>query len=312
VALAEKRATEQGEGLFRSFCSRDKLAPLAQSFAVGTKETLMPADSFDIRSDEWNATSYHRLSNPQFSWGKKILERLELRGDEEVLDAGCGTGRLTAELLERLPRGRVIAVDRSENMLRTASQYLASRFGDRVKFIRADLQTLQIDESVDGVFSTATFHWIPDHPLLFRHLYRTLKPGGWLVAQCGGESNLSCLLKRAGRLMATEPYARFFSDWSSPWEYADDVITAKRLRASGFVSVQTSLEPAPTVLGGAQEYREFITNVVFREHLTRVPDDKLRAKFVATLTEQAAGDDPPFLIDYWRLNLRGERPGQGH
>ena len=127
----------------------------------------MPTDSFNIRSDEWNASSYHRLSNPQFSWGQKVLERLELRGNEEVLDAGCGTGRLTAELLERLPRGRVIAVDHSENMLRVAREYLASRYGDRVTFIRRDLQTLRLRESVDGVFSTATFHWIPDHPCSF-------------------------------------------------------------------------------------------------------------------------------------------------
>ena len=182
------------------------------------------------------------------------MTRLKLQGDELVLDAGCGTGRLTAELLKRLPEGRVIGVDHSENMLRAASEYLGPRFGDRVMLVRADPQTLRMEERVDGIFSTATFHWIKDHPQLFRHLYQTLKPGGWLVAQCGGGPNLSRLLERASELMATEPGTRFFSRWSSPWEYADDITTTERLRGAGFVDVKTSLQPAPVVLAEAREY----------------------------------------------------------
>ena len=109
-------------------------------------------------------------------------------------------------------------------------------------------------------------------------------------------------------LMAQEPYVRFFSGWSSSWEYADDITTAERLRAAGFVDVRTGLEQAPVVLADAKEYREFIASVIFREHLAQVPDDELRAQFVASLTEQAVSDDPPFQIGYWRLNLQGRRP----
>lgn len=261
-----------------------------------------------IPHPEWEAEAYHRLSDPQFSWGLRVLEDLELSGDETVLDAGCGTGRLTAELLKRLPHGRVIAVDRSRNMLRVAGEYLKPLFGERVRFVRADLQTLRIEEAVDGIFSTATFHWVRDHSLLFSHLYEVLKPGGWLHAQCGGRGNLSRLLRRASALMAQEPYARFFSGWPGPWEYADDITTAERLRAAGFIDVRTSLEPASVTLASDEEYRSFIINVIFREHLARVLDDKLQAQFAAALTEQAAGDDPPFELDYRRLNLRGKRP----
>src|SRR5437588_4192796 len=112
---------------------------------------------------EWDAGAYHRLSNPQVKWGERVLECLPLRGDETVLDAGCGTGRLTAELLERLPRGRVIAMDRSANMVRAARDYLGSRFGDRVTVVEADLAALDMDQAVDAIFSTSTFHWVKDH-----------------------------------------------------------------------------------------------------------------------------------------------------
>src|SRR5436190_1268323 len=124
----------------------------------------MSAERADAASTEWYATTYPRIAAPQLTWGQKVLERLALRGDETAIDAGCGSGRLTALLLERLPHGRVIAVDRSENMLQMARAYLEPRFGDRVSFLPSDLEALPLEEVADLIFSTATFHWIPDHP----------------------------------------------------------------------------------------------------------------------------------------------------
>jgi len=256
---------------------------------------------------EWDAASYHRLSAPQFSWGVRVLERLRLNGDETVMDAGCGTGRLTAGLLERLPRGRVAAVDLSQNMLEEARSQLSPRFGARVRVVRADLAELPFKEGFDGVFSTAAFHWVPDHPRLFRSLYESLKPGGWLVAQCGGGPNIARLMRRASVLMASEPYAPHFSGWKDSKVFADEVTTAERLRAAGFAEVETSLEPAPTVLSGADEFREFLTAVNMHAHLARLPEGRLRRRFVEELTEQAATDDPPFMLDYCRLNISAHR-----
>jgi trans-aconitate methyltransferase len=257
---------------------------------------------------EWDAGSYHRVSAPQFSWGSQVLDRLRLGGGETVLDAGCGTGRLTAGLLERLPRGRVVAVDLSQNMLTEARAHLSTRFGGRIDFVRADLASLPFDRTFDGAFSTAAFHWVPDHPSLFRGLYASLKPGGWLVAQCGGGPNIARLMRRASVLMASEPYAPHFSDWRDTKVFADDVTTAERLRAAGFTDVETWLEPAPTVLPGADEFREFLTTVNMHAHLARLPEGPLRRRFVEELTEQAAADDPPYSLDYCRLNIRARRP----
>lgn len=259
---------------------------------------------------EWNAAVYHRVSDPHQTWGARALAMLRVRGDETAVDCGCGTGRLTAELLERLPAGRVIAVDRSRNMLETAEAFLAPRFGDRVTYRQADLQTFdrtELGETVDLVFSTATFHWIPDHPGLFANLFGLLKPGGWLVAQCGGAGNLARLLERADALQREEAFARFFAGWPGPWEFADDVTTADRLRAAGFTGVETNLEFMPARMDDAGAYREFLTNVIFGAHLARIPDPSLRTAYVARLTDLAARDDPPYELDYWRLNMRGRR-----
>jgi trans-aconitate 2-methyltransferase len=259
------------------------------------------------RPTEWDAASYHRLSAPQFAWGRQVIERLQLEGDEMVMDAGCGTGRLTSLLLERLPRGRVVAIDLSQNMLEEVHRHLYPRFGGRVRVVRADLAELPFEGAFDGVFSTAAFHWVPDHPRLFRSLYRSLKPGGWLDAQCGGGPNIARLMRRASLLTATEPYAAYFSGWSDTKVFASSAKTAERLRAAGFTAVETRLEPAPTVLSGADEFREFLTTVNMRAHLARLPEGPLRWWFVEELTEQAAADEPPYSLDYWRLNIRACR-----
>ncbi len=264
----------------------------------------MPSAQKQSASREWNSAVYHRLSEPQVSWGKKVLSRVRLRGDEVVLDAGCGTGRLTAELLEALPRGRVVGVDLSQNMLGSAREHLA-QFGSRVSLIACDLLDLPFERTFDGILSTAAFHWVLDHDRLFASLRRTLLPGGWLEAQCGGGPNLVTLRNRANALAATPRFAHFFANFDEPWlyQYAEDA--AESLRGAGFVEVETSIEAAPTVLDGAEQYGEFVRNIVFRRHLERIPSEDLRVEFMAELTRRASVDDPPFSLDYWRLNLRG-------
>ena len=256
---------------------------------------------------EWDAGAYHRISAPQYAWGQRVLARLELEGSETVADAGCGSGRLTTELLERLPRGRVVAIDQSQNMLDEARATL-SRFGDRVTFVCADLQTLEVSKPVDVIFSTATLHWILDHPRLFRHLFNALKPGGRLVAQCGGDRNIQRLHDRAAVLMASEPYAAAFARWSEPWEFTDDTTTAAQLRGAGFVDVEAWLEPALTPFPDAATFGDFITKVVLRNHLACLASEADRVSFIAALVDAASRDDPPFTLDYVRLNIQAKRP----
>ncbi len=264
--------------------------------------------SNDSTPREWNASEYHRLANPHVVWGRRVLERLPLRGDEIVVDAGCGSGRLTAELLELLPTGRVIAIDQSANMLSEARQHLDQLAPGRVDYLQADLQTLALDTPVDAIFSTAALHWVLDHPRMFDHFFAALKPGGWLFAQCGGGPNIATLVARARRLMRVGELAVYFGDWNGPWEFADAVETAERLVQAGFVDVQTGLEDAPVTLDNAQEYRDYLETVVFGSHLSRIPEQAARAAFLDQLTAQAAEDDEPYLLDYWRLNMQAQRP----
>jgi trans-aconitate 2-methyltransferase len=257
---------------------------------------------------EWNAASYHKVSAPQTSWGQKVLNRLHVRGDERAIDAGCGSGRLTGELMERLPAGRVIAIDRSWNMLMTARANLRPAFGSRVAFAQVSLPDLPFADWADLVFSTATFHWIKDHPALFAGIFSTLRSRGRLHAQCGGGANLRRARELARVVMEAPAFARYFENWPGPWEYAAADVTAERLTAAGFVEVETNLEEAPTTLATEGDYREFVTTVIYHPHLERLPDASLQQSFIDRVTELAAKEPVPFTLDYWRLNISARKP----
>lgn len=256
---------------------------------------------------EWNAASYHQVSTPQTTWGERVLGRLTLAGDERVLDAGCGSGRLTASLTTRLPAGHVVALDRSWNMLQVAQTNLRPAFGSRVSFVQASLPDLPFAGGLDVVFSTATFHWVPDHPTLFAAIHRALDAGGRLHAQCGGGPNLHEAHALAERVMARAPFAPYFAGWDGVWQFASVGETEARLAAAGFTSREVWLEAAPTTLASADDYRAFVTTVIYHPHLARLPD-ALHGAFIDAVTDLAAAADPPFSLDYWRLNISAVRP----
>jgi trans-aconitate methyltransferase len=258
---------------------------------------------------EWDAGAYHRLSAPQTRWGQKVIERLPpLRGDETILDVGCGSGKLSAELAELVPRGRVIALDRSEQMIAGARAFLSPKYGERVSFISGDVLDLSLERPVDLIFSTATFHWVLDHRRLFQVLRRALAPGGVLIAQCGGGDNLARIYGRAELLMREPALSRYFDGWKKPVLFSDEASARRNLLDAGFTAIDVGLVEEPTPFADRQTFWDFIESVVFVTHLPRISDPSLARSFIEALVALAAEDHPPFTLDYWRLNLSARAP----
>lgn len=245
----------------------------------------------------WHGRSYDRISGPQEAMGREVLERLPLNGDELALDAGCGSGRLTEQLLRRLPEGRVIALDASRSMVEAARERLAAPLAQgRVRLVRGELLELELEESVDVVFSTATFHWIADHERLFARLRAALRPGGRLVSQSGGEGNIGGLRGAAEHLLERDPYAPHFRGWSPPWNYPGPDVTRRRLLAAGFREAECWLSDSPQ---RPRYAREFLATIIFGPHVRRLPEP-LREPFMDDVMA-AAGE--PVVVDYVRLNI---------
>jgi trans-aconitate 2-methyltransferase len=247
-------------------------------------------------SREWDAGTYDRVSGPQKDWSGAVIDRLELAGDEVVLDAGCGSGRVTEELLARLPRGRVIAADGSAAMVEAARE----RLGDRVELIHADLLRLELPEPVDVVFSNAVFHWIDDHPALFRRLAALLRPGGRLEAQCGGEGNVARFYAAAAQAAEADERFRSHLEGFSPTYFAGPRETEARLAEAGFTEILCGLEPRPV---RPDEPGAFIETVCLGPHLDRLPEELRRPYLEAVL--ELIGPRPE--LDYVRLNISARK-----
>ncbi len=246
-------------------------------------------------SRDWDAATYDRVSDPQVAMAERVLERLALRRGEHVLDAGCGSGRVTEMLLER--GAEVTAVDQSPSMVEAARARLAGR----AQVLQCDIAEIELPEPVDAVFSNAVCHWVPDHDKLFAALHRALRPGGRLVAQCGGRGNVERFHDGARIVGDREPYASYLRDWVGPWNFAGPQQTAERLERAGFTDVDCRLEPWPVVPDDPTGY---LRSVCLGYHLERLPEE-LRAPYVRDV-EAELGD--PLELDYVRLNIDARRP----
>jgi trans-aconitate 2-methyltransferase len=294
---------------------------------------------------DWDAAKYHRISDPQLAWGRTVAARLAPVSGERILDLGCGTGRLTEEIAAT-PGIFVVGLDRSAAMLQEAvsrqargqtsmsdssrnsapivalspavapktpglgswGQTPAMDSYRALAYVQADGAALPFVDAFDAVFSTATFHWIPDHDRLFATIHRALKKDGRLVAQAGGERNLEQLYGRARRLMRSPQYARFYASWLEPCHFENVSDTEARLKRAGFQDFEASLAIAPVTFEQPEAYAEFVAAVCLRYQLDRLPLED-RGVFMSRLTDEAISDEPPLTLDYWRLNIYARKAG---
>ena len=249
---------------------------------------------------EWDAETYHRVAANQEEWGREVLARLDLDGDETVLDAGCGSGRVTLLLAERLPRGRVIGVDGSEAMIEEARSNLAD-LRDRVELMVADLTELELGEPVDAVFSNATFHWIADHDRLFSRLHDALRPGGTMEAQCGGEGHVTEWTRAVQAMTGDERFAPYFRGMGETWNFASVGDTEARLARAGFEVGRIWLEKRTYE---PPEPRDYVRSVGLNKQLAVLPAE-LHDEFIDAVLGSMLR---PLRLEYVRLNISARRP----
>lgn len=247
---------------------------------------------------DWDAAGYHEIADPQEGWGREVLTRFDLSGDEFVLDAGCGSGRVTRLLLDKLPQGRVIGVDASPSMIAKAGETLDQ--DPRVQLAVGDISALELDEPVDAVFSNAVFHWILNHRRLFTSLFGALRRGGRLEAQCGGQGNIAVWKDAIEASHGDERFAAYLRSMPATHNFASIGDTENHLTAAGFEEVRVWMEPRPVT---PSDPRTYVRHSLSKE-LARLPAE-LHDEYVDSLL----GTMPrPLRLDYVRLNISARRP----
>ena len=254
----------------------------------------------------WDGDAYHRLSAPMEEMALPVLARLQLQGDETVLDAGCGSGRVTRHVLDAVPKGKVIAVDADADMVRAAASTLAGRSAivRQVDLLELDLPALGVGvDAVDAVFSTATFHWIQDHDTLFARMFAALAEGGRFEAQCGGGHNIARVHAVARDVARQDQYAEDLYDVEGVTNFYTPEETEERLRAAGFADARCWLEEIPVTPDDPIGY---LRTIILGQHVERLGDD-LGMAYVHEVAE-GLGFPGKVTLDYVRLNISARRP----
>jgi trans-aconitate 2-methyltransferase len=246
----------------------------------------------------WNGSHYDEVSAPQFRWGVEILARLGDLGPGTVLDAGCGSGRVTEVLLGTSPQISVVALDASASMLEQARCRLA-RFEGRVSYAQGDLDgdiagALLSSDPFDAVLSTGTFHWVKDPAGMYKKLFDLLVSGGRLVAQCGGAGSVAAVRRILDEIGVA---------WSALTRYANDAETATWLADAGFVDVWTWLSDEPVEFADQESLVDYLLGGVLAPYVgDRQAEEQRR------ISERVASGLDELILRFVRLNILARRP----
>jgi trans-aconitate 2-methyltransferase len=251
----------------------------------------------------WNAEVYERIGTPMRGWAQQVITDLNLRGDETVLDSGCGSGSVTFDLLERLPKGRIFAVDSSPDMIAQLTKSLEERGERRVLPIHASLTDFELPEKVDVVFSNAVFHWIPDDDGLFSSLARATKPGGRLRAQCGGAGNNERLMAATHEVERRAPYNEHFKKPSEFRKYRTPDAAREAMERNGWTEARASLFESPVVFEDEGSAVLYLRTIILQPQTAKLPESLHDGFLQDVVHETVRRHGAPFIADYVRLDL---------
>ncbi|MDI6874679.1 class I SAM-dependent methyltransferase [Candidatus Solincola sp.] len=239
----------------------------------------------------WDAEDYRHFSSQQKKWGRELMDKLRLRGDEHILDLGCGDGMLAAELAERVPRGSVLGVDISPEMINHACRsYPPSRYPNLAWEV-ADASRLDFYERFDIVFSNAVLHWVRDQSAALRGIARALKTGGILLAQMAGRGNAAEVARVLVSLMASERWSTYFHDMEIPYLFLHPEEYVPLLEEAGLDPVRVELMEKDMVHRGKEGMAGWIRST-WLPFTQRIPEER-REEFISELVDGYLRDFPP-------------------
>jgi trans-aconitate methyltransferase len=288
----------------------------------------------------WDAHTYDQVSRlVQYRWGQQVIKWRKWRGDEIIMDAGCGSGLLTKQLAKKVPRGKVYAVDIDYDMIKQAKINLKSF--DNVEIIRSNFTDVKLPRKMDVIFSNSALHWIQDHRKAFQNFWEMLKPindsnditdisvrnnsnnnaaGGQLLIQCGGHENLQQIIAILERIIHLDQFKEHFADWKQPWYFAKADDTNRLLQETGYVNTTVYSTSDCVILPKRQIYSKFVKTVVLKSYLDHLPppdndtddDIKLKALFLDVFLDEveklSSKSNRRWFLDFARLNIIAHRP----
>ena len=238
----------------------------------------------------WNPADYAANSTVQQSWARELIARLHLCGDEHILDVGCGDGKVTAELALAVPRGSVVGVDASAEMIGFARNTFPASEISNLQFQVADAREIRFPDRFDVIFSNAALHWVDDHEAILRGAAVGLKVGGRLVVSCGGKGNAHDVFLALRPEMRLKRWCDFFRKMPMPYFFYAPGDYEKWLPAYGFKTHALKLAPKDATYAGAEGLAAWL-RATWLPFVQRVPEN-LREDFIAAVTARYLARHP--------------------
>jgi trans-aconitate 2-methyltransferase len=238
----------------------------------------------------WNAADYAANSVVQQSWARELIAKLNLHGDENILDVGCGDGKVTAEIARAVPRGSVTGIDASPQMIKFAKKTFPAKKNPNLKFQVMDARKIKFTQSFDVIFSNAALHWVDDHEKILRGAAAVLKSGGRLVVSCGGKGNAQDVFVALRPEMRLKRWREFFRKMPTPYFFYAPEDYKKWLPKFGFKIQKIKLAPKDATYPGAEGFATWL-RTTWIPYVQRVPEN-LREEFIAAVTQRYIAKHP--------------------
>jgi trans-aconitate 2-methyltransferase len=238
----------------------------------------------------WDAADYASHSSAQRAWARELIDKLKLRGHEDVLDLGCGSGDVTAWLAETVPRGAVTGIDSSADMIALAKRNFPPDKYPHLNFRQLDVRNLDYQESFDIVFSNAVLHWIHDHQPVLDGISRSLRPGGKTLLQMGGRGNAADMVAIMNILIQEDSWKSYFREFTFPYAFYAPAEYRSWLAAAGLEAERVELIPKDMSHDGPGGLAGWI-RTTWLPYVSRIPEIQ-RDAFIDDVVSHYSDENP--------------------
>jgi trans-aconitate 2-methyltransferase len=255
-------------------------------------------------SFEFDGEKYKKASSHQKEWANKILEELHFKGNEIILDLGCGDGAITNQLAEMVPAGKVVGIDASKGMIKTA---LKDKKQSNIYFEHKDINEIIYSEEFDFIFSNATLHWVKDHVKFLSNIFRALKNKGALRFNFAGDGNCSHFFKVIKHAMTEDGYSQYFKDYSWPWFMPTIKAYQKLAEEAEFSEIKIWGENADRYFENSETMVKWIDQpsiVPFLKHIPEPEKDNFRNYVVERMINETKQEDGTCFETFRRVNVK--------
>lgn len=233
------------------------------------------------KSVVWSAADYASNSSVQQTWARELIGKLELRGNERILDVGCGDGKVTAELARAVPSGAIVGVDASPQMIEFAARTFSI---PNLEFHVMDARKIQFIRKFDLVFSNAALHWVDDHQAFLRGAASVLQAGGRLIVSCGGKGNAHDVFLALLPQMRLKRWREFFRKMEAPYFFHGPEEYKKWLPRFGLEAHLVKLAPKDAVHQGREGFTGWL-RTTWLPYTQRVPEE-MREEFISAVVDR--------------------------